>query len=251
MSGHSKWAQIKRQKGANDAKRGQIFTKLGREIMVAAREGGGDPDSNFRLRLAVQRARSLNMPQENIQRAIARGTGGSDGEGSRLEEITYEGYGPGGVAIYVEALTDNRNRTVAELRNVFARNGGSLGENGSVAWLFQPRGIVAVNLDGRDPDEVTLLAIDAGAVDVNQEGSMLEIYTEVEGLEQVRRAMEQAGLAVETAERTLVPKTTVTLDDQKAAQVVRLIERLEDLDDTQNVSANLDLTQELVEQLAS
>src|SRR5919202_4984805 len=149
MSGHSKWAQIKRQNGANDAKRGQMFTKLTREIQIAAREGGPDVDANFRLRLAVQRARQLNMPQENIQRAIQRATGSGE-DVQQLEEVTYEGYGPGGVAIFVEALTDNRNRTVAEVRNVFTRNGGNLGENGSVAWLFEPRGIVAVNLDGQD-----------------------------------------------------------------------------------------------------
>jgi YebC/PmpR family DNA-binding regulatory protein len=250
MSGHSKWAQIKRQKGANDAKRGQIFTKLAREITVAARQGGGDPESNFRLRLAVQRARGMNMPQENIQRAIARATGAGDGA-ANLEEVTYEGYGPGGVAILAEALTDNRNRTVAEVRNVFARNGGSLGENGSVAWLFEPRGVVTVDLDGHDPDEVTLQAIDAGATDVNQDGSILEVYTEPEDIEAVRRALEGAGLKVEGAERTFVPKTTVALDDQKSTQVVRLLERLEDLDDVQDVHANLDLSEELVSRLAS
>ncbi|MBI3971059.1 MAG: YebC/PmpR family DNA-binding transcriptional regulator [Chloroflexi bacterium] len=250
MSGHSKWAQIKRQKGANDAKRGQMFTKLAREIMVAAREGGGDPETNFRLRLAIQRARALNMPQENIQRGIARATGAGEGD-TQLEEVTYEGYGPGGVAIYVEALTDNRNRTVAEVRNVLNRNGGNLGENGSVAWLFEPRGIVAVNLDDKDADEATLTAIDAGAVDINQDGSMLEVYTNLEDLEAVRQRLEAAGANIETAERTFVPKTMVTLDNQKSQQVIRLIERLEDLDDVQNVSTNLELSQELVEQLAS
>jgi YebC/PmpR family DNA-binding regulatory protein len=250
MSGHSKWAQIKRQKGANDAKRGQMFTKLAREITVAARQGGGDPETNFRLRLATQRARSMNMPQENITRAIARATGGQDGA-AQLEEVTYEGYGPGGVAIFVEALTDNRNRTVAEVRNVLTRNGGSLGENGSVAWIFEPRGVVLVNLDTNDADEVTLQAIDAGATDVNLVDKTLEIYTNLEDLESVRRTMESAGLEVETAERTFVPKTMVTLDDQKSTQVVRLIERLEDLDDVQNVSTNLDLSEELVAQLAS
>jgi YebC/PmpR family DNA-binding regulatory protein len=250
MSGHSKWAQIKRQKGANDAKRGQMFTKLAREITVAARQGGGDPETNFRLRLATQRARSMNMPQENITRAIARATGGPDGA-AQLEEVTYEGYGPGGVAIFVEALTDNRNRTVAEVRNVLTRNGGSLGENGSVAWIFDPRGVVVANLDTNDADEVTLQAIDAGATDVNLADKMLEIYTNLENLENVRRTIESAGLEVETAERTFVPKTMVTLDDQKSTQVVRLIERLEDLDDVQNVSTNLDLSEELVAQLAS
>jgi YebC/PmpR family DNA-binding regulatory protein len=250
MSGHSKWAQIKRQKGANDAKRGQLFTKVAREIAVAAREGGGDPDANFRLRLVIQRARQINMPQENIQRAIQRATGSGE-DGAQLEEVTYEGYGPGGVAIYVETLTDNRNRTVAEVRNVFGRNGGNLGENGSVAWIFEPRGFVAVGLDGHDADEVTLAAIDAGAVDVNQEGDTLSIYTNLEDLEQVRSAMESAGLTVEAAERAMVPKTTITLDEQKSTQIMRLIEKLEDLDDVQNVSTNLDLSEELVAQLAS
>ena len=250
MSGHSKWAQIKRQKGANDAKRGQIFTKLAREIMVAARQGGSDPETNFRLRLAVQRARQMNMPQENIQRAISRASGTGEGA-AQLEEITYEGYGPGGVAIFVEAVTDNRNRTVAEVRNIFTRNGGSLGENGSVAWLFDQRGLVTVNLDSQDPDEVTLQAIDAGATDVNQVDKTLEVYTDLENLEEVRQTMESAGLEVEAAERAFVPKTMVTLDDQKSTQVVRLIERLEDLDDVQNVSTNLDLSEELVAQLAS
>jgi YebC/PmpR family DNA-binding regulatory protein len=250
MSGHSKWAQIKRQKGVNDSKRGQIFTKLAREIMVAARQGGADAETNFRLRLAIQRARGVNMPQENIQRAIARASGAGEGA-AQLEEITYEGYGPGGVAIFVEAVTDNRNRTVAEVRNIFTRNGGSLGENGSVAWIFDQRGVVTVNLDSQDPDEATLQAIDAGATDVNQIDKTLEVYTDLEDLEGVRRAMEGAGLEVEAAERAFVPKTTVTLDDQKSTQVVRLIERLEDLDDVQNVSTNLDLSEELVAQLAS
>ncbi len=250
MSGHSKWAQIKRQKGANDAKRGQLFTKMAREITVAAREGGPDPDANFRLRLAIQRARSINMPQENIQRAIQRATGGGEGE-AHLEEVTYEGYGPGGVAIFVEALTDNRNRTVAEVRNVFTRHGGNLGETGSVAWLFEPRGLITINLDGRDADEVTLQAIDAGAIDVNQDGNLLEVYTDLQDLERVRQVLEAAGIEVEAAERMMMPKSTITLDNQKAQQVLRLLEKLEDLDDVQSVSTNLDLSQELVAQLAS
>jgi YebC/PmpR family DNA-binding regulatory protein len=250
MSGHSKWAQIKRQKGANDAKRGQLFTKLTREITVAAREGGADPDANFRLRLVVQRARQINMPAENIQRAIQRATGTGDDQ-QQLEEIAYEGYGPGGVAIFVEVLTDNRNRTVAEVRNVFTRNGGNLGENGSVAWLFEPRGYISVPVDGKDPDEVTLTAIDAGAIDVMDEDKALAVYTALEDMERVRGALENAGLSIETAERAMVPKTQVSLDPQKGAQVVRLIERLEDLDDVQSVSTNLDLSEELVAALAS
>src|SRR6266542_5176691 len=250
MSGHSKWAQIKRQKGANDAKRGQMFTKLTREIMVAAREGGADPDANFRLRLVVQRARQINMPQENIQRAILRATGSGEDQ-QQLEEITYEGYGPGGVAILVEALTDNRNRPVAEVRNVFTRNGGNLGENGSVAWLFEPRGFISVPLDGQNPDDATLAAIDAGAVDVMQEDNTLAVYTELTDMERIRNSLESSGLTVEAAERALVPKTSISLDEQKATQVLRLIEKLEDLDDVQNVSTNLELSEELVAQLAS
>ncbi|HEU5317050.1 MAG TPA: YebC/PmpR family DNA-binding transcriptional regulator [Chloroflexota bacterium] len=250
MSGHSKWAQIKRQKGANDAKRGQMFTKVTREIMVAAREGGGDPDANFRLRLVIQRARQINMPQENIQRAIQRATGSGDDQ-QQLEEITYEGYGPGGVAIFVEALTDNRNRTVAEVRNVFTRNGGNLGESGSVAWLFEPRGYIGITIDGRDADEATLAAIDAGAVEVMLEDKTLAVYTDLQDMERVQGQLEGLGLTVETAERAMIPKTSVTLDEQKATQVLRLIERLEDLDDVQNVSTNLELSEELVASLAS
>ena len=250
MAGHSKWAQIKRQKGANDAKRGQMFTKLAREIAIAARVGGGDPDANFRLRLAIQRAKQINMPQENIQRAVSRATGGGEDD-QQLDEITYEGYGPGGVAVLVEVLTDNRNRTVSEIRNVFSRNGGNLGENGSVAWQFEPRGFIAVPLGGKDEDELTLTAIDAGAVDVNASDGTLEVYTELDALEQVRSALEGNGLTVESAERAMVPKVTVQLDEQKSTQVMRLIEKLEDLDDVQNVSTNLDLSEELVAQLAS
>src|SRR6059058_3335389 len=175
MSGHSKWSQIKRQKGVADARRGQLFTKLGREITVAAREGGADPDANARLRLAVQKAREANMPMDTIERAIKRGAGG--GEGAALDEVTYEGYGPGGAAILVEAMTDNRNRSVAEIRNAFTRGGGSLGESGCVAWLFDPRGVIAVDVNGQDPDETALIAIDAGADDVRVEGSSLEVIT--------------------------------------------------------------------------
>jgi YebC/PmpR family DNA-binding regulatory protein len=250
MSGHSKWAQIKRQKGVNDSRRGQEFTKMAREIAVAAREGGGDPDANFRLRLAIQRARQINMPQENIQRAISRAAGGGAGE-AQLDEIVYEGYGPGGVAVYVEVLTDNRNRTVSELRNVFTRNGGNMGESGSVAWIFEPRGYITVGLDGQDPDEITLAAIDAGAIDVNQVDKSLEVYTNLEDLENVRIALEKAGLTIESAERAMVPKTTVTLDTAKSTQVMKMIEKLEDLDDVQNVSTNLELSDELMAELAS
>src|SRR5579864_453981 len=208
MSGHSKWAQIRRAKGVNDARRGQLFTRLGREIVVAVREGGsGDPNTNFRLRLAVQRARDANMPMENIERTIKRALGGS--EGAALEEITYEGYGPGGTAILVQALTENRNRTVAEVRNAFNRNGGNMGENGCVDWLFESKGIIEVELNGRDPDELSLEAIDMGADDVDPVGAddeVLTIYTDPSEVEKVRQALEKKYKVVK-AESALIPKT--------------------------------------------
>ncbi len=250
MAGHSKWAQIKRQKGANDTKRGQIFTKLAREITIATRQGGGDPDANFRLRLAVQRARGMNMPADNINRAIARATGTGD-DATSLDEVIYEGYGAGGVAIFVEVLTDNRNRTVAELRNVFTRGGGNLGETGSVGWIFEPRGLLVVPTNGADVDELTLGAIDAGAVDVNADVTSVEIYTEVDQLEAVRKVLEAGGLTIDTADRVFVPKTQVTLDVEKTKQVLRMVERLEDLDDVQNVYSNICLTPDLLATLAA
>ncbi len=250
MAGHSKWAQIKRQKGANDTKRGQIFTKLAREITIATRQGGGDPDANFRLRLAVQRARGMNMPADNINRAIARATGTGD-DATSLDEVIYEGYGAGGVAIFVEVLTDNRNRTVAELRNVFTRGGGNLGETGSVGWIFEPRGLLVVPTNGADVDELTLGAIDAGAVDVNADMTSVEIYTEVDQLEAVRKVLEAGGLTIDTADRVFVPKTQVTLDVEKTKQVLRMVERLEDLDDVQNVYSNICLTPDLLATLAA
>ena len=243
MSGHSKWATIKRKKGAADARRGQLFTKLTREITVSAREGGGDPESNFRLRLAVQRARAENMPLENIQRAIQRGAGGAEG-GAHYEEITYEAYGPNGVAMLVQAVTDNRNRTVAEIRSIITKAGGSLGEAGSVAWMFDPRGLILVEpRDGEDPDEISLAAIDAGAEDVqaDDEGTV-EIVTAFNDLKHVQDALTAQNLNVTNAERTMVPKTTMTLDDKGMEQTLRLVDRLEELDDVQTVYTNLDLT---------
>lgn len=248
MSGHSKWSQIKRQKGAADARRGQLFTKLGRELTVAAREGGSDPDANPRLRLAIQRARESNMPLENIQRAIQRGTGGSDG--AALEAVSYEGYGPGGAALYVEALTDNRNRTVAEVRNVLARGGGSLGESGCVAWLFDPRGVITVSGSGSDLEEIALKAIDAGAEDFRIEDGSLEVYTAPDQLEQVRQALERDGAPLESAELAMVPKTTIQLDSKDALAVLKLMERLEELDDVQRVYTNLELSDDLVAEFA-
>ncbi|HWE60910.1 MAG TPA: YebC/PmpR family DNA-binding transcriptional regulator [Chloroflexota bacterium] len=242
MSGHSKWAQIKRQKGANDAKRGQVFTRLGREIVVAAREGGGDPIANFRLRLAVQRAREHNMPADNIERAIKRGTGG--GESGDLDEITYEGYGPGGGAVIVQVMTDNRNRAAGEVRNVFTKHGGSLGESGSVAWQFDDRGVITLALNGHDAEEVELLAIDAGAVEVQADGDQIEIQTEPTDLEHVRQSLESQKLEIINAERSLVPRTTVALDSHQAAQLLRLVDRLEELDDVQKVYSNVDIADE-------
>jgi YebC/PmpR family DNA-binding regulatory protein len=245
MSGHSKWSQIKRQKGANDAKRGQLFTRLGREIAIAAREGGGDPNTNFRLRLAVQRAREHNMPADNIERAIKRGIGG--GESGDLEEITYEGYGPGGGAVIVQVMTDNRNRTAGEVRNVFSRNGGNLGETGSVAWQFDDRGVITVALDGHDAEELELAAIDAGAVDVSADDEYLEVQTEPGDMDRVRHALEAQKVPIVNAERALVPKNTVALDSKQAAQMLRLVDKLEELDDVQKVYSNVEIADEDVE----
>jgi YebC/PmpR family DNA-binding regulatory protein len=251
MSGHSKWAQIRRQKGVNDARRGQIFTRLGREIIVAVREGGsGDPAANFRLRMAIQHAREANMPMENIERSIKRALGG--GDGAAIEEITYEGYGPAGTAVLVQVMTDNRNRTVAEIRNVFSRNGGNLGENGCVDWLFEQKGVIEIPLANLDADEVTLAAIDAGAEDVDtvEEGDeTLTIYTDPAQLDAVRTALEKQKYPFSKAETTLVPKTTVELDDKTSVQAYRLIEKLEELDDVQNVYTNAEFSDSLAEQL--
>ncbi len=241
MSGHSKWAQIKRQKSVNDSRRGQMFTKLGREITVAARHGGPDPDGNFRLRLAIQRARDNNMPSETIDRAIKRGSGGS--EGVELQEITYEGYGPGGTAIMVEVLTDNRNRSAAELRATFTRAGGNLGETGSVGWQFESRGVITVEASGAEAEAVELAAIDAGAEDVKSEDSIVEITTAPTDLETVRRALAEQHLKITSAELSMVPKTTVDLDDKASEQVLRLLDRLEELDDVQRVYSNAEFSE--------
>lgn len=237
MSGHSKWSQIKRQKGVTDARRGQVFTRLGREVTIAARQGGGRTDANFRLRLAIERARAANMPADNIERAIKRATGG--GDAAMLEEIVYEGYGPAGVAILVQTVTDNRVRTVADVRNVFAKGGGNLGESGSVAWLFDEKGVITLETNGKDAEELALEVIDAGAEDFEViDEHTVEVYTRPENLEAVRRTLEGNGLAIGSAEVTLVPQTTVTLDERTALQAVRLLDRLEDLDDVQKVVSN-------------
>jgi YebC/PmpR family DNA-binding regulatory protein len=249
MSGHSKWSTIKRQKGVTDAKRGALFTKVVREISVAARQGGGDPDANYRLRLAVEKARSVNMPSDNIKRTIDKATGG--GEADQFEEIVYEGYGPGGVAVLVEAATDNRNRTAAEVRSIFTKTGGQLAGSGAVAWQFEPRGLIAVNrASSVDPDEVGLAAIDAGAEDVETDEETIEIYTAPGSLEAVRKALESAGVPVESAENTMVAKQTVELDSNKARQALRLVELLEDLDDVQRVTANFDIPEDVFAEVA-
>ncbi len=248
MSGHSKWSQIKRQKGANDVRRGALFTKMGREIAIAARAGGPDPDGNFRLRLAIEKARSVNMPADTIKRAIERATGGGDAD--QYEEIVYEGYGPGGVAILVEAQTDNRNRTAAEVRSVFAKAGGQLAGAGAVAWQFEPRGVITIARMAGDPDEIALLAIDAGAEDVDTEADPMEVYTAATDLERVRRALEAAGVAIESAESAMVARQTVELDPARARQALRLIEALEDLDDVQRVTANFEIPEEVFAEVA-
>lgn len=244
MSGHSKWATIKRKKGANDAKRGQLFTKLAREITVAARQGAPDPDMNVRLRLAVLKARAENMPKENIDRAIERATGGADG--ANFEEIFYEGYGPGGAALMIQAQTDNRNRTVGEIRAVLTRAGGTLGESGSVGWMFDQVGLIALSTGGADPDEVALVAIDAGADDVQIEEESVEVYTQPQDLHRIQEAMTAAGYGVETAELSMRPKTQMEPDQETALKAVRLLEKLEDLDDVQQVFTNLRISDDVL-----
>jgi YebC/PmpR family DNA-binding regulatory protein len=247
MSGHSKWSQIKRQKGANDAKRGALFTKLTREIITAARQGGGDVDANYRLRIAVDKAKSSSMPAENIKRAVERATG-SGSEAEQYEEITYEGLGPANVAVIVSALTDNRNRTASEVRGAFSKSGGQLTP---VAWQFEQKGVISVPLNGRDPDEVTLAAIDAGAADVSSpDAGAIVVTTEPADLERVRRELANAGYAADSAELSMEPTTIVDIRDEKVAkQVLVFMERLEDLDDVQNVYANFDIPADLMEQL--
>jgi YebC/PmpR family DNA-binding regulatory protein len=251
VSGHSKWSTIKHKKGAADAKRGKLFSKLSRAIMVAAKEGGADPGSNLALQNAIEKARSYSMPKDNIERAIARGSG-TAGDSEAFEQITYEGYGPNGVAIIVEALSDNRNRTASEVRHVFAKHDGNLGTSGAVAWLFERRGVILVDGERFGEDDVTLAAAEGGAEDVELDGSTLEVTTTPESLTAVREALEQAGVEVESAETTMVPKTTIELDDESAARkTLRLIDALEELDDVSEVYANFDIPEQLLEAVAS
>jgi YebC/PmpR family DNA-binding regulatory protein len=251
VSGHSKWSTIKHKKGAADAKRGQLFTKLSKAIIVAAKEGGPDPGNNLSLQNAIEKARSYSMPKDTIERAIARGAG-TEGDGAAYETVVYEGYGPEGVAVLVEALTDNRNRTASDVRHLFTKFGGNLGTTGAVAWLFERRGIVLVPADGVDEDELTLAAADGGAEDVELDGSTYQVSAAPEDLAAVRSALERAGFTVETAELSMVPKTTVAIQDEATAKkVVRLVEGLEESDDVQDVYANFDIPERVLEAVAS
>jgi YebC/PmpR family DNA-binding regulatory protein len=250
VSGHSKWSSIKHKKGAADAKRGQLFSKLSRAIIVAAREGGPDPAANLALQNAIEKARGVSMPKDNIERAIARGSG-ADADATAFEQIVYEGYGPGGVAVMVEALTDNRNRTASEVRHAFDKHDGNLGTSGAVAWLFDRRGVVLVAADGADEDELTLAAADGGADDVELDGSSYQVTAAPEALSAVRAAIEAAGFTVESAELTMVPRTTVAVDDESAAKkILRLMDALEENDDVQDVYSNFDIPERVLETVA-
>jgi YebC/PmpR family DNA-binding regulatory protein len=248
MSGHSKWHNIKLRKGKADAARGKIFTKITREIIVAAKAGGGNPDTNLRLRMAVQKAREASMPADNIKRGIQRGTG--ELAGVNYEEVTYEGYGPAGVAFLIQTLTDNRNRTVTDLRSVFNKRGGGLGEAGSVAWMFTPKGTIMVDGNGLDEETVMAVALDANAEDVRADDGCFEILTAPADLERVKAALQQQGIAFTSAELSMIPQNTVTVTGKQVEQVIRLMDDLEELDDVQRVYANFDIPDDLLEQAA-
>ena len=250
MSGHSKWSSIKHKKGAADAKRGKLFSKLSRAIIVAAREGGTDPAANLALQNAIEKARSYSMPKDNIERAIAKG-GGADAEGAGFETVVYEGYGPEGVAVLVEALTDNRNRTASDVRHLFTKHGGNLGATGAVAWQFERMGVLLVPAAGVDEDELVLAAADAGADDVALDGSTYQVSCAPENFRAVREALEEAGLEVESAELSMVPKSTVVISEESTAKrVVRLIDGLEEQDDVQDVYSNFDIPEAVLEAVA-
>jgi YebC/PmpR family DNA-binding regulatory protein len=247
MSGHSKWSTIKRKKAAVDAARGKIFTKLIRELTTAARRGGGDPDANPRLRAAIDAARTANMPAATMERAIKRGTG--EIEGVSYEEATFEGYGPGGVALFIDVLTDNRNRTVAEIRHALTKHGGSLGEGGCVAWMFDLKGVLLIPVDGRTEDELLEIALEAGADDLTQEGDVFQVTTRAADLTQVKQALEQRGVLVSSAEVVRVAQNTVRVEGKDAELMLKLLEALEDQDDVQRVSSNFDIPEELMRSL--
>lgn len=249
MAGHSKWANIKHRKAAVDAKRGKIFTKLIRELTVSAKHGGGDPESNPRLRTAIATAKGQNMPNDTIDRAIKRGTGEIGGDD--FQELSYEGYGPGGSAVLVRALTDNKNRTVSDIRRIFTKHGGNLGENGCVAWMFDMRGRIAFEKDKVDEDKVFEIALEAGAEDVRTEDEELVVITPPESVEEVKSAIQEAGLAFESAEVTMIPQNSVRIEGKDAEHMIRLMEDLEDSDDVQNVYSNFDVPEEVIESLAS
>jgi len=244
MSGHSKWSSIKHKKGAADAKRGKIFTRIIKEITVAARMGGGDPDGNPRLRTAIQAAKQANMPQDNITRGIKKGTG--ELEGVQYDELTYEGYGPGGAAIFIETMTDNKNRTIGEIRAIFGKNGGNIGENGCVGWMFEQKGFFTVPVSERSEDDLLELIMDAGGDDLKIEGEHYEIICSVEYFESVRKALEDAGVKVETAELTRIPQNTVSIDESKAKQILRLMDALDDHDDVQKAYSNFEISDEVM-----
>jgi YebC/PmpR family DNA-binding regulatory protein len=250
MAGHSKWANIKHRKGAQDKRRSAMFTKLARAVTVAAREGGGDPDSNFTLRLAIDKARAGNMPKDKIDKAIARGTG-ADKDAALFERIMYEGYGPHGSAILMAALTDNRNRTVAEVRHAFTRNGGNLGESGSVAWQFEQRGMISVPVEGIDAEELALVAIDAGAIDVEVEEAFVTVFTEVPDFQQVKDELAEAGYNTDQSELAMLPTVQVELDTRQTVQVLKFVDSLEDLDDVNQVWTNVTITDEAAEEFAA
>ena len=249
MSGHSKWAGIKHKKAIVDAKRGQTFTKVAREITLAAKAGGGSVEGNFRLRLAIAKAREVNMPADKIKGAIDRGTGAAAGD--TLEELRYEGYGPAGVAVLVDAVTDNRNRTSASLRHLFAKNGGNLAEAGAVGYMFERKGVIETDAAGKDPEELSLVAIEAGAEDIQVDAEAIEVTTGPNEFEAVRVALEQAGARIESAEVTMQPKTSVAVGEDKAAAVLRLLEALEEDDDVQQVYANFDIPAEVLERVSA
>jgi YebC/PmpR family DNA-binding regulatory protein len=251
VSGHSKWSSIKHKKGAADARRGQLFSKLSRAIIVAAKEGGADPSGNLALQNAIEKARSYSMPKDNIERAIAKGSG-SDAEAASFETVVYEGYGPEGVAVLVEALTDNRNRTASEVRHAFTKHGGNLGTTGAVAWQFERRGVVLVPAGGADEESVLVAAAEGGADDVELDGSSFVVTSAPESLSAVRQALEDGGFTVESVELAMVPKTTVAVSDESVARrIVKLVEGLEDTEDVQDVYANFDIPEEVLEAVAS